>query len=326
MITRRSQVSWAQVKIGMVVVLALGILVLMILRLEEGMGLLARQTAFHAQVNHTQGLKIGGPVRMNGVDVGNIHDIAIASDSALVDIRFAVKSSVAPHIREDASIHIRPLGLLGDKFLDVIPGTQTKPALPAGSVIRGSTELDITDLTAGASQTIERVNATLEQIQHALLAVTQGQGTTGKLVTDPELFDRSKQVVDRLNAASQKGLALLERVESGEGTVGKLFADKELYGRAAQAVRELDELVKKLNNEQGTLNKLTAPELYGKLDRLVTRGDSLLNRVEQGEGTVGKLMTNDDLYARADKLLTEVEQLVTDVKAHPKKYFSFSVF
>lgn len=326
MITRRSKVGWAQVKIGLVVVLALGILVLMILRLEEGMGLVARQTAFHAQINHTQGLKVGGPVRMNGVDVGNIRDIAIASDSALVDIGFAVKSTVAQHIREDATVHIRPLGLLGDKFLDLVPGTPMAPPLPPGSIIRGRTESDITDLTSGASHTIEQINATLEQIQHALLAVTQGRGTTGKLVTDPELFDRSKQVLEKLNVASQKGLALLERVEAGEGTVGKLLADKDLYGRAAHAVHALDQLVKKLNNEQGTLNKLTAPELYGKLDSLVTRGDMLLNRVEQGEGTVGKLMTDDELYARADKLLTEMEQLVADVKQHPKKYFTFSIF
>ena len=58
MMTRRSQVGWAQVKIGIVVVLALLILMLMVLRLEEGMGLVARKTTFHALVDHTQGLKI----------------------------------------------------------------------------------------------------------------------------------------------------------------------------------------------------------------------------------------------------------------------------
>lgn len=326
MMTRRSQVGWAQVKIGMVVVLALGILVLMILRLEEGMGLVARKTTFHALVDHTQGLKIGGPVRMNGVDIGNIHDIAIAGDSAQVDIKFAVKADVARHIREDASINIKALGLLGDKFLEVLPGSSGRPPLSPGSIITGRSGPDVTDLATGAALTIDRVNKTLERIQEALTAVTEGHGTTGKLVNDPEVFDRSRQVLEKLDRASEKGLSLLEKIERGQGTAGKLITDGELYARANQAMKELNDLAKKLNNERGTLNRLTGPELYAKLDELTARGDQILDRVERGEGTVGKLVTSDELYARADKLLTEVEQFIAEVKKNPTKYFRFSVF
>jgi phospholipid/cholesterol/gamma-HCH transport system substrate-binding protein len=326
MMTRHSQVGWAQVKIGMVVVLALVILIIMILRLEEGMGLVARKTTFHALVDHTQGLKIGGPVRMNGVDIGNIHDIAIAGDSALVDIKFAVKSDVARHIREDAAINIKALGLLGDKFLELVPGSPSRSPLSPGSVITGRSGPDVTDLTTGAAMTIDRVNGALERIQEALTAVTKGQGTTGKLINDPELFDRSKQVLEKLDRASEKGLALLEKIEQGQGTVGKLIADGELYARVTQAMRELNDITKKLNNDKGTLNKLTGPELYAKLDELVARSERLLGKVERGQGTVGKLVTTDELYVRADKLLTEVEQFVAEVKRNPTKYFRFSVF
>jgi phospholipid/cholesterol/gamma-HCH transport system substrate-binding protein len=326
MMTRRSQIGWAQVKIGMVVVLALSILVLMILRLEEGMGLVARKTAFHALVDHTQGLKIGGPVRMNGVDIGNIHDISIAGDSAQVDIKFAVKADVARHIREDAAINIKALGLLGDKFLEIIPGSPGLPPLAPGSIITGRSGPDITDLATGAALTIDRVNKTLERIQEALTAVTQGQGTTGKLISDPEVFDRSKQVLEKLDRASEKGFALLEKIEQGQGTVGKLIADEALYARVNHAVSELSDVAKKLNNEEGTLNKLTGPELYAKLDQLTTRSQQVLEKVEKGEGTVGKLVASDELYIRADKLLTEMEQFVAEVKKNPTKYFRFSVF
>ncbi|MFO0730225.1 MAG: hypothetical protein U0361_04380 [Nitrospiraceae bacterium] len=151
-------------------------------------------------------------------------------------------------------------------------------------------------------------------------------GTTGKLVNDPELFDRSKEVLGKIDRASDKGLALLEKVEKGEGTVGKLMTDKDLYARAATAVRELQELTKKLNNQNGTLAKLADPDLYNKLDRLSNRGETLLAKIEHGEGTVGKLVTNDELYVRTDKLLTEIEQFVAEVKKNPKKYLKLSVF
>ena len=62
------------------------------------------------------------------------------------------------------------------------------------------------------------------------------------------------------------------------------------------------------------------------MDRLSCLGDSLLYMFDKGEGTVGKLVTSDELYVRTDKLLTEVEQFVADVKKNPKKYFKLSVF
>jgi phospholipid/cholesterol/gamma-HCH transport system substrate-binding protein len=323
---RQSDVGWSQVKIGLLVVCALAILGYMILNLEEGMGLVQHKTTFRAMVDNTQGLKIGGPVRMNGVDIGNIRGIRIAGQTAQVELKFTVQRDVAVHIKQDASIRIRALGLLGDKFLEIVPGSADQPALAPDSVIIGKNELDVTDLASTASATIEKVNAALDEMQQALKAITQGQGTTGKLVNDPELFDRSKQVLEKIDRASDKGLALLDKVENGDGTVGKLMTDKELYVRAATAVRDLQELTKKLNNQNGTLAKLTEPDLYAKLDRLSSRSDQLFNKIERGEGTVGKLVTSDELYQRTDKLLTEVEEFVAEIKKNPKKYFKLSVF
>jgi len=322
----RTELAWARVKVGALTVVALAILSIVILNLEEGMGLFGRKTTFRAVVDHTQGLKIGSPVRMNGVDIGNVHAIAIAERTPQVEILFTVQAHVAPHIKQDASISIRALGLLGDKYLEVLPGTPTLPALPVGSTLVGSAESDISHLAMNATSTIGKVNAALEQLQAALLAITKGQGTTGKLVNDPDLYNRSRAVVDKLEQVSDKGLAILNKVERGEGTVGKLVADQELYARATQAAAGLNELAGKLNNQNGTLAKLADPALYAKLDNLTARGELLLAKVERGEGTVGKLITQDDLYARADKLLSEVEEFVADVKKNPKKYFKFSVF
>jgi phospholipid/cholesterol/gamma-HCH transport system substrate-binding protein len=125
---------------------------------------------------------------------------------------------------------------------------------------------------------------------------------------------------------SDKGLAILGKVERGEGTVGKLVADQALYDRASKAAAGLNELAGRLNNPQGTLIKLADPALYAKLEHLTARGETLLSKLERGEGTVGKLVSSDDLYVRADKLLTDVEELVADIKKNPKKYLKLSVF
>jgi phospholipid/cholesterol/gamma-HCH transport system substrate-binding protein len=307
--TQPSQLTWSKVKLGLVVVIALAMLIVMIMNLEEGMGLISSQTRFRAVIDHTQGLKIGGPVRLNGVDVGNVREIGIAKDSA-----------------KEASVTVRPLGLLGDKFLDILPGTPEKPPMAPGGILMGKAEPDVTDLASDASATMGNLNAAIQDIQRLLVSLTQGQGTAGKLITDPGLYDRSQRVLEKLDLASEKSVEILTKVERGEGTIGQLVTDKEIYTRANRALKDLTELTSRLNNQNGTLVKLTDPILYRRLENLTTRSEHLLDKVESGEGTIGKLVNRDELYTRADKLLTEVEELVADVKKHPTKYFKFSVF
>jgi phospholipid/cholesterol/gamma-HCH transport system substrate-binding protein len=103
-------------------------------------------------------------------------------------------------------------------------------------------------------------------------------------------------------------------------------SDPELYTRATKVVKELTDLVARLNNQNGTLVKLSDPTFYTRLESLTRRGEGLLRRIETGEGTIGKLVTDDELYTRADKLLMDLESLIADVKAHPTKYFRFSLF
>jgi len=62
------------------------------------------------------------------------------------------------------------------------------------------------------------------------------------------------------------------------------------------------------------------------LEGITTKSEALVGKIERGDGTLGKLVTQDQLYQRADKVLTEMETLLADVKKNPTKYFKFSVF
>src|SRR5213596_1252045 len=97
--SRYAKLRWDEVKVGLLVLVALTMLVVMIMSLEKGVGLPGSQYQVRAVVPHTQSLKVGAPVRMNGVDVGNVRQISIGQDTPNVDITFSVNRDVAAHIR-----------------------------------------------------------------------------------------------------------------------------------------------------------------------------------------------------------------------------------
>ncbi|TLY21716.1 MAG: MCE family protein [Nitrospirae bacterium] len=323
----RTHVHWLQLKVGLVILFAIAGVLVAIMNLNEGMGLFARQVTFHALVGDSHGIKVGAPVRLNGVDTGNIIHISIDSTSGKVALTFTVNNNVLPLLRRDAAVLIRPMGLLGDKYLELLPGNPKEPPLKDDAVLTGQAESDITGLAESATETLENVNRGLRDFQTILTSLKDGKGTAGKLVSDPALYDHTMALLRKAEDISDKTTQLLAKIEHGEGTLGRLVTDRAFYDRAAATVVELQKVATLLNQPNGSLGRLARdPSLYMRLQSLTAKGEALVGKIERGDGTLGKLVTQDQLYQRADKVLTEMETLLADVKKNPTKYFKFSVF
>ncbi|HZC67352.1 MAG TPA: MlaD family protein [Nitrospirales bacterium] len=322
-----AQVHWLQLKVGLVILAAVVGILVTIMNLNEGMGLFGRRATFRALVADSHGIKVGAPVRLNGVDTGNIIRIAIDSSSGKVSLTFTVNDDIRPLLRRDAAVLIRPMGLLGDKYLELLPGTPKEPPLQDGAILTGQAESDITGLADSATSTLENVNRGLKDLQTILVSLKEGKGTAGKLVTDTALYDHTMELLRKAEAISDKTSQLIAKIEHGEGTLGQLVMDRAFYDRAAAAVDELQKVAALLNQPNGSLGRLARdPSLYQRLEGITTKSEALVGKIERGDGTLGKLVTQDQLYQRADKVLTEMETLLADVKKNPTKYFKFSVF
>ena len=81
------------------------------------------------------------------------------------------------------------------------------------------------------------------------------------------------------------------------------------YGRVAD---EVD--VQKLNNTIDKLS-LTADKLNG-----------IISGIQNGEGSLGKLAKDEQLYNNLNESSTNLNNLILDLKANPKRYLNFSVF
>lgn len=325
---RRTDTTWTQVKVGVVLILGIAAILYTIMNLNSGMGVFTAASTFQASLDDSQGIKVGAPVRISGVDVGNVNGVSIDPVKGKVILSFTVNNEMRPLLHRDAAIMIRPMGLLGDKYLELLAGSPKQPPLPDGAVLSGHGDTaDITGVAGTATTTLQNVDQTLRELQGILANIKAGKGTAGKLVTDPALYDQSTQLLRKVDALSEKTGKLLAGIEKGDGTLGRLVTDRAFYDRATAAVEEMQKLGALLNHPDGSLGKLARdPALYQRLEGVTTKGEALVGKIERGDGTLGKLVNQDQLYKRADKVLSEVEGLIADIKKDPKRYFKFSVF
>jgi len=138
---RRTDTTWPQVKVGVVLILGIAAILYTIMNLNSGMGVFTAASTFHASLTDSQGIKVGAPVRISGVDVGNVKGVSIDAGKGSVVIEFTVNNDMRPLLHDDAAIMIRPMGLLGDKYLDLLDGS---PKLP-GPRLQLLEEADVLD-------------------------------------------------------------------------------------------------------------------------------------------------------------------------------------
>lgn len=272
------------------------------------------QYEYIARFNSSVGLKVGDPVRIAGVDVGKVTKISIEGHHVRVDFYVNRHDSV----REDSLAQIRQTNMLGGIFLGLDFGTPESKVLSPGSVVKTNESTNIDQLITNLDQNQDRVLRPLgdlvDQSQEPLLdainrleriitKIDEGEGTLGRLVNNPALYDEMTAMSSRLNS-------LLARLESGEGTLGKLIEDPSLYDNLNHTMVNLADLSDQLKSGEGTLGRLlTDDRLYEDVAQTATNLNQITGRINQGDGTLGKLLNDEVFYQNVTEGMARINSI-----------------
>ena len=155
-----------------------------------------------------------------------------------------------------------------------------------------------------------RLNTTVNEFQGLVNQVAQGKGTLGKLFSDEELYQKANGTVDKLNV-------MIDDLNAGKGSAGKFLKDPVLYDNANATIANVKKLTDDINAGKGAIGKLAKDEEFArKLQDTMDKLSAISDRLEAGEGTAGKLLSDPSLYNNADQMLVETRSLV---KSYPRK-------
>jgi phospholipid/cholesterol/gamma-HCH transport system substrate-binding protein len=352
----QQEVQWSQLKVGVLVIVALAALAALVFLMSGSTGgLFAGKITLRSYFENAAGLKVGAPVNLEGVTVGNVKSIRIAPGRKLtpVEVIMKVSRNYINDIHEDSKTSLDTIGVLGDTVVDIDSKHAIGPRVKDNDELGTNESPNLSDVIKSSQGTIEQVNTILAKIDSLVDALNTGKGSVGQLINDPTLYNKAVQTVDQLsklstNLSAGKGTIgkllndetlynhlndttarldhITAEIDNGQGTVGKLLKDKTLYNNLNQTVNNANALMAEINQGKGTLGMLAKdPQFQAKFRDTIDRLDSIMTRIDNGQGTIGQLVVNPSLYNNADAMLSESRNLVTHIRENPKKYLTFHV-
>jgi phospholipid/cholesterol/gamma-HCH transport system substrate-binding protein len=286
------------------VLIALGIFTIVLSREN----LLGTSYQYDFVFSEVSGLREGDNVYLRGMNVGRVKQTEL-EDSR---VRVYVTLDVPITLRRGYTIDVVNASMLGGKYLKIYEGPEDAPAMGENVTIIGSPPVDV----------IEELSEAVNGLQSMINAVSEGQGTLGKLLNDDTMYNNMVELSDDLKA-------VVARVEQGEGTVGKLLNDDSVYQDASKLMANLRDISDRLASGEGTLGKLMSEDasLYEDISATMVSVRSISESIDTGEGTLGKLVRDARLYDETTSLVEDVRAAVDDLReASPITSFGSVIF
>ena len=223
-----------ELKVGMLVVSALILLMFFLFAIGDLSTLFQPSYRLRVIFESANGISEGAPVQYAGVEVGKVETVRIVYDPQhpAPQVELAIRLPTQMTVRADDQASVSTFGLLGEKYLEILPGPGHGGFLKAGEVLQGKPPVSTERIMEHASDVLNDLKQTLEGLN--------------SLVGDPEARIYLKEAMQEARDATRQWKVLGERmnlgmsnVEAGKGTLGKLLYDDELYQDALGFVDDL---------------------------------------------------------------------------------------
>jgi phospholipid/cholesterol/gamma-HCH transport system substrate-binding protein len=265
---------------------------------------------FYTEYNNVQGLSKASEVTINGLVVGQVIDISFSADplkKGVLLVEFNVIGDF--EFSKNSIAKIYSASLMGGKSLAIIPSFEGNPAV-SGDFLKGEIESDI------FSSFYDKINPLQSKVENVIVSADS------LLVGLNQILDKRarreiktsisdvNQIIDNFNNTS---LAINEIIENNRLKLSKSMTNLEKasnnFAKISDSISAL-ELNKTLNKLQLTLNNV----------------NDVMGKIESGDGSMALLLNDPQLYNNLKNASKELEELLRDVKEHPKRFVHFSIF
>lgn len=212
--------SRVELKVGIFVFVALLILGVFIFQLGN-LKTYGSSYPIRLIFGNVSGVKPGSPVRFTGVDVGEVHEVYIIKNEQNKETQIEIVAWISHSlsIPQGSQVFVNTLGLLGEKYIEIIPPAEIEAFLQPGDALIGTDPIML-------HHWIDEGEKILMDFQEIIHKMKSEEGTIGKLLSDDKLYLELQGLISDIRQAKQ-------------GTVGRLLYDDKLYQELEALISDL---------------------------------------------------------------------------------------
>jgi phospholipid/cholesterol/gamma-HCH transport system substrate-binding protein len=280
------------VKVGIFATVALVVLAVLILRVEDFNPFAPEGRRLTAMFDSVAGLDDRSAVRVAGVRVGRVDGVGLENRRARVGLLLEEPIGLT----EGTSARIANLGLLGDKYVELIPGPPDAPPLPEDAVIEGITSPTFDD----TMKQLSRIGGSIQRVTDSFGAEGGGE-SLGRLIQNLEATTAEiRELVAANRAQVDSTVANFERVSAALARELPVLTEK-----TGALVDQIHAVVSE-NREQLAGSMENVEELTADLRTSAQDLNVISGKLARGEGTLGKLLNDDQAH---DELVATLDSI-----------------
>jgi phospholipid/cholesterol/gamma-HCH transport system substrate-binding protein len=254
------------------------------------------------------GLDKDASVMIAGVEVGRVESIELEDGKALVTMR------IIPDVKleKDVRISIKTHGVLGEKFVEIMPGTKGVAYIESGEQItQVEKQADIDKLL----RELGTIASDVMQVTASLKTVVGGEeGDANLRAIIQNTRDLSESLKKAVQQNDERFNIMVDSLQNAAAEMHKTFA-------------ALSDITERVNRGEGTIGQLVKEEsVFENLNETVASLQDITTKINKGEGTIGKLINDEETVDNLNASLTRLDNSMAGIDRYISKAEQFRIF
>lgn len=274
----------------------------------KGKSLFKKDKIIYTVYEEVEGLVEGAKVTINGLVIGKIMKIDFLPNTTRILITMSVRSELDFSPQSEAILY--EAGLIGGKAIQIDPVFDSKIKVKSGDTLVSALKPGLTELI---NKQIEPLQLKIENMLTSADSLFIGVGN----ILNNDSQENLKSILKNLSLSTSKindaSISLVDILKKNQSNINNTFEN----------FAETSDNLKTITDSISQANLAVA---INKFMNTIESLDGIVATIESGNGTMGKLVKDETLYQNLSQASKELEDLLSDLKSHPKRYVHFSLF
>ena len=282
----------------------------------KGNDIFSSENEFYAKYDKVEGLAKSKPVLLNGFQIGRVSDLILLPDGHIL-VQFKINPEY--QVPKNTVARLESTDLLGSKAIVFDLGNSRENAID-GDTLNANVQQNLLEKVQPVQKKAEII---IERLDSVLVSVNNILNPNFQKNIDKS-FTSIAKTLQNLEATSNK----VNGIVGTEATrIDHILANAESISASFKSYnKQMTSILNNMDKVSGEVAKADIKETLDNANKAMASLQIAVDKVNSGKGSISLLLNDDKLYKNLNNASKNLDKLMIDIKANPKRYVSFSVF